>query len=61
MSASSTSRVFKDAGLILEQEYHKKKNADGKIEVGQPNKMWHTDISYIPVKNTHAYLICVLS
>ncbi|MCF8001791.1 MAG: IS3 family transposase, partial [Halanaerobiales bacterium] len=60
VSASSTYRVLKDAGLIPEHEYHKKQNADGKIKVDQPNKMWHTDISYIPVKNTHAYLICVL-
>ena len=60
MSTSSTYRVLKDADLIPEQEYYKNKNADCKIEVDQPNKMWHTDISYIPIKNTHAYLICVL-
>ncbi|WP_255666903.1 hypothetical protein [Halanaerobium polyolivorans] len=33
VSASSTYRLLKDAGLIPEQEYKKKKNADGKIEV----------------------------
>jgi len=60
VSASSVYRVLKEEGLVFEQEYHKKKKADGIIEVDQPNKMWHTDISYIPVKNTHAYLICVL-
>ncbi|PTW01339.1 transposase InsO family protein [Halanaerobium saccharolyticum] len=60
VSASSAYRVLKEGGLIPDQEYHKKKKADGKIEVDKPNKMWHTDISYIPVKNTHAYLICVL-
>lgn len=60
VSASSVYRVLKAVDLIPEQEYHSKRKADGKIKVDKPNKMWHTDITYIPVKDSHAYLICIL-
>lgn len=60
VSASSVYRVLKAAGFIPEQEYHSERKADGKIKVDKPNKMWHTDITYIPVKDSHAYLICIL-
>jgi len=33
VSASSAYRVLKEVGLIPDQEYHKQKKADGKIEV----------------------------
>lgn len=60
VSPSSVYRVLKENNLISSQEYHQEKSADGKIEVQEPNQMWHIDITYIPVANDHAYLISVL-
>ena len=60
VSPSSVYRVLKDNDLIPSQDYHQKKDADGEIEVEEPNQMWHMDITYIPVGNQHAYLISVL-
>jgi len=60
VSPSSVYRVLKENDLIPSQEYHQEESADGKIEVQEPNQMWHIDITYIPVANDHAYLISVL-
>ena len=60
VSPSSVYRVLKSEGLIPEQEYHEKQKSDGKIEINQPDQMYHTDITYIPVNDQHAYLISVL-
>jgi len=60
VSPSTVYRVLKEEGLIPTRSYNKKRKADGKIEVKEPNKMWHLDITYIPVEQTHAYLISVL-
>jgi putative transposase len=60
VSASSVYRVLKQANLISEQDYHEKRVADGSIKVTKANQMWHTDITYIPVRDNHAYLICIL-
>jgi hypothetical protein len=38
VSTSSAYRVLKEVGLIPNQEYHKQKKPDEKIEINQPNK-----------------------
>ena len=61
VSPSSVYRVLKAEGLINERtEPQQDTSADGKIEVEKPNKMWHLDITYIPIKDIHAYQITVL-
>jgi len=61
VSPSSVYRVLKANDLIPEKEYNKERQkADGKIKVSEPHQVWHTDITYIPVKDGHAYLISVL-
>ena len=61
VSPSSVYRVLKAEGLINERNEPKQDtSADGKIEVEKPNKMWHLDITYIPIKDIHAYQITVL-
>ena len=60
VSPSSVYRVLKEENLIPEQEYHEKQKSDGKIEVNEPDKMYHTDITYIPVADQHSYFISVL-
>ncbi|MBS3768584.1 MAG: IS3 family transposase [Candidatus Cloacimonetes bacterium] len=62
VSPSTVYRVLKANDLIPEKEYNKEpqKEADGKIKVSEPHQVWHTDITYIPVKDGHAYLISVL-
>ena len=61
VSPSSVYRVLKANDLISEKEYNKERQkADGKIKVSEPHQVWHTDITYIPVKDGHAYLISVL-
>ncbi len=59
-SPSTVYRVLKAENLIPSKDYHKERKADGKIEVSTPNVLWHTDITYIPVEDGHAYLISVL-
>jgi len=61
VSPSTVYRVLNEEGLIPKRDKPvQDKKADGKIEVKKPNKMWHLDITYIPVKRTHAYQITVL-
>ena len=60
VSPSSVYRVLKEENLIPEKQYHEKQKADGKIEVNQPDKMYHIDITYIPVADQHSYFISVL-
>ena len=61
VSPSSVYRVLKANDLILKKDYNKEpQDADGKIKVSEPHQLWHTDITYIPVKDGHAYLISVL-
>jgi transposase InsO family protein len=61
VSPSTFYRVLKAHDLIPEKEYNKEpQKADGKLKVSEPHQIWHTDITYIPVKNGHSYLISVL-
>ena len=61
VSPSTVYRVLKAHELIPEKEYNQEpQQADGKIKVSEPHQVWHTDITYIPVKNGHSYLISVL-
>jgi len=36
------------------------KNAEGQVVVDTPNRVWSTDITYIRLKNGHAYLAAVI-
>ena len=36
------------------------KNADGQVAVDTPNRVWSTDITYVRLKNGHAYLAAVI-
>lgn len=56
VSPSTIYRILKAENLIPDQEYHQEQEADGEITTNKKNQMWHTDITYIPIKNGHAYL-----
>ena len=60
VSPSTTYRILKEAGLIKSWSLPAKNNADGKMEITKPNQVWHTDITYVPVRESHYYLISVL-
>ena len=60
VSPSTVYRVLKAEGLVPSYDTPKREAADGKVEVGAPNEVWHIDITYIPVSEGHTYLITVL-
>jgi len=61
VSQSSVYRVLLDNDLVCSRESEDAdRKADGTIDVEAPHEMWHTDITYIPVEDDHAYLISVL-
>lgn len=60
VSPSTVYRVLKAEGLIETWELPEPTPATGEVEVTRPNQVWHTDITYIPVGDSHCYLISVL-
>lgn len=60
VSPSTVYRVLKAEGLVHEWTLPRADTCDGEIEVTRPNQMWHTDITYIPIAGTRAYLFIVL-
>lgn len=60
VSESSVYRLLKRQGLIPSRPVMDRPDRDGEITVSRPNEMWHSDITYIPVGNGHAYLISFL-
>lgn len=59
-SPSTVYRVLKAEGLIHEWELPRADTCDGEIKVTRANQVWHTDITYIPIGDSFAYLISVL-
>lgn len=60
VSPSTVYRVLRDEGLISGYDLPERDAADGRVKARAPNEVWHTDITYIPVAEGHAYLITVL-
>lgn len=60
VSPSTTYRVLKAAGLILEWNRKPSKKGTGFIQPLAPHQHWHIDISYINVAGTFFYLCSLL-
>lgn len=45
---------------IQDKRHYKKPYLLENLEITHPNHVWATDITYIPVKNGFAYLVCII-
>jgi transposase InsO family protein len=60
VSASSTYRVLKDAGLLDNWKRKESKKGTGFVQPLKPHEHWHVDITYLNLGGTFYYLCCVL-
>jgi len=60
VSASSTYRVMKAAGLLQKWSRSRSRRGSGFHHPTGPHQHWHIDISYVNICSTFYYLCCIL-
>jgi len=60
VSPSTTYRVLKANGLLLQQWRHSRAKGSGFVQPTRPHQHWHLDISYINFKGSFVYLVALI-
>jgi len=60
LKPSTLYRILKEAGVMRSRKVIRNKKGNGFRQPLRPHEHWHTDISYLKIKNTIYFFMCVL-